>query len=61
VPNDDELLTTAQVAERVGKNVRTIGRWVEAGRLTPAHRLPGKTGALLFKSADVDELAKAAS
>lgn len=55
MPNFD-LLTAAQVAERKGVTVRTVARWVESGKLPVAHRLPGKTGALLFDPADVDAL-----
>ena len=51
-----ELLTAAQVAEMAGVARRTVTRWVEKGKLTPAHRLPGETGALLFAPADVEAL-----
>ena len=51
-----ELLTAAQVAEMAGVARRTVTRWVEKGKLTPALRLPGETGALLFAPGDVDAL-----
>lgn len=38
-------------------NRSTLTRWVEAGRLVPVTRLPGKNGAFLFKQEDVDRLA----
>jgi excisionase family DNA binding protein len=41
-------ITTAQIAEFYGVSVRTIHRWVAAGRLTPTGKLPGKTGHYLF-------------
>jgi len=41
-----ELLSTAEAAEVAGKDRSTITRWVQSGRLTPAHRTPG--GILLF-------------
>lgn len=53
----DGLLTMAQATERVGKSRRTVERWIAAGRLTPAHKLPGKTGAQLFRIEDVDRAA----
>lgn len=51
-----DLMTTAQVAERLRVTARTVNRWVEAGRLPVAQRLPGATGANLFDPATVDEL-----
>jgi len=53
----DELLTTAQVAQLCGRHPRTIARWVIEGRITPAHRLPGENGAMLFRAKDVASLA----
>jgi excisionase family DNA binding protein len=50
------LLTTAQVAERTGYSVRTITRWVDEGRITPAHKLPGDKGAFLFDEAELRKL-----
>jgi excisionase family DNA binding protein len=51
----DELLTTAQVAEIVGRDRSTITRWVQAGHLTPALTTAG--GFLLFRRSDVERLA----
>lgn len=53
----DELLTTAQVAERFKVRSRTVNRWAEAGELEVAMRLPGRTGANLFAPAEVDRFA----
>ena len=41
-----ELLSTAEAAELAKKDRSTITRWVQSGRLKPAHRTPG--GILLF-------------
>ena len=49
-----ELLTTAEVAARLGVDVRTVARWVNAGRLRPAVQGPGLRGARLFDPAEVD-------
>lgn len=46
--NETHLLTTAEVAKRLGRSPRTIARWVESGDLTPAVTLPGPRGAFLF-------------
>ena len=54
---EPELLTTAQAAERLGKPHRTIIHWAATGRLPVALRLPGKTTTLLFRAADVAEVA----
>ncbi len=49
-----DLLTTADVAERTGITVHHVSRLVREGKLTPAHQLPGATGARLFDEAEVD-------
>ena len=51
---DKPLLTTAEVAERLGVDVRTVHRMVAAGRLAPVQKLAGRTGAYVF-SADAIE------
>jgi len=56
MPNDDTL-TTAEVAERLRTDRKGVRRLIAAGALTPAKKLPGKTGAYLFHPAEVDALA----
>ena len=34
----------------------TLSRWVKAGTITPAQRLPGKNGAMLFRPSDVTKV-----
>lgn len=51
------LMTTKDVARRLGVSPRTVQRRVEAGGLRVAHRMPGYRGDLLFDPADVDALA----
>ena len=36
----------------------TLTRWVAAGSVIPAHKLPGKNGAFLFNRADIEQLAE---
>ena len=54
------LLTSAQVAEMLGKSVRTVHRMAEAGDLTIVTKLPVDTGAYLFDRKVIEKLAKAA-
>ena len=54
-----ELVTTAEAAKTLGVHVATISRMVAAGRLTPAIKVPGKTGAYLFHRTDVERLTAA--
>lgn len=51
-----ELLLTRDVAERLGVDVRTVHRWVIAGRLAPVKKMPGRTGGLLFTADAVARL-----
>lgn len=58
----DELLTTAQVAVKLGVTPRTVARMVERGELTPVTQAPGLRGARFFDPADLlPYLIKAAS
>jgi excisionase family DNA binding protein len=50
------LVSTAQVAEQRRVTVKTVLRWVATGKLTPAVKMPGKTGAYLFTRESVDAL-----
>lgn len=54
MPND--LLATVQVCELIGIDRSTLSRYVQLGRITPAMRLPGRTGSMLFNPADVAAL-----
>ena len=53
-PSEDDLLTTAQVAELKGWSVTSINRWALNGELPAVRKLPGRTGAYLFHRADVE-------
>lgn len=50
-----DLLTTAEVAELLGKRVRTVQRMVAKGQLIAAQKLPGPTGAYLFDPDQFEE------
>jgi excisionase family DNA binding protein len=48
------LLTTKEVAERIGVNFRTVARYAESGKLKPKQKLSGLRGAYLFERATVE-------
>ena len=52
--HDDDLITAAEAGILFGKTPRTIARMAGDGALPAAHKLPGKTGAYLFRRADVE-------
>jgi excisionase family DNA binding protein len=51
-------LTSRQVAERLGVDLRTVHRMADDGRLPSAGKLPGLTGAYLFDPAVIDDVAQ---
>ena len=53
----DEMITLPEFAKAIGKSRRTVMRRLASGALTSDMKLPGKTGAHLFK---VDRLQKSA-
>ena len=56
MPNFDTQVTTTQAADALGTSRRQVIRLVDAGRLVPLAKLPGRTGAYLFDPADVQAL-----
>ena len=56
VPNE-QLLTTAQVAERLGVSVATVNRKAKDGDLRPEMEFPGRNGARLFHPSEVERFA----
>ena len=49
-----ELLTTAQVAQRLFVHRTVVTKMVKAGKLTPYHKSPSATGGYLFTAAEID-------
>lgn len=49
------LLTSPEVAQRLGCSVRTVHRLVTSNDLIPAQKLPGPNGAFLFDRAAVED------
>jgi excisionase family DNA binding protein len=62
MPNPpDDLVTTIEACDILGGLDRsTLVRWIHAGRIEPARKLPGKTGSYLLRRADVENLRKSA-
>ncbi|HSS09088.1 MAG TPA: helix-turn-helix domain-containing protein [Acidimicrobiales bacterium] len=54
MPRDDDLLTTAEVADLAGVSRTTVWRWAEDGILPTAVELP--SGHRRFRRSDVDAL-----
>jgi excisionase family DNA binding protein len=53
---EPDLMTAAQTAKKLGCSPRTVARMAEDGRITPAMKLPGETGAYLFDLAEVERV-----
>lgn len=49
----DGLVRTSEVADRAGRSVQTVHRWVDQELIVPAGKFPGKTGSYLFREEDV--------
>lgn len=56
--NSDDLLGALESAGILGVDRATLQRWVQSGVISPAGKLPGRTGPYVFRRADVEELAR---
>lgn len=52
-----EFVGTAESSRILGVHVVTLTRWVAEHQLIPAHKLPGKNGAYVFRRADIERIA----
>lgn len=50
-----DLVGTAEAAQILGIERSTLSRWIQLGHLAPAQKLPGKTGAHLFRRSDLEQ------
>lgn len=51
----DQLITTAEACRRLGfKDRSSLTRYVAEGRISPAMKLDGRTGAYLFSVEEVE-------
>lgn len=55
---DVELISTREAAQVLNCSRRTVERHVASGRLVPKAKLPGRTGAFVFRRVDVERLAR---
>ena len=53
---NENLIGSAKACETLDIDKSTLSRWVRAGVITPAIKLPGKNGAMLFHPQDVTAL-----
>lgn len=49
-----DLIGTSEAARIIGVTPTTLTRWVAAGRVAIAHKLPGLNGAMLFAADEVE-------
>lgn len=53
---DDEIVSS-EACKILGVDRATLLRWVAAGDVSTTRKLPGRTGAYLFRCADIQRLA----
>lgn len=53
----DELIGSRDARRILQINNSTLTRWVAAGLLKPAGKMPGRTGAFVFRRTDIEHLA----
>lgn len=58
-PQVPQLIGSAQVCERLGISRSTLQLRIQLREITPAGKMPGKSGAYLFDPHYIDELAAA--
>jgi excisionase family DNA binding protein len=56
MPTDD-LLSTTEAADLIGTERSNVSKMVRDGRLVPARKMPGPTGAYVFHRAEVERAA----
>lgn len=58
MPDHTVLIGSTEAARTIGIDKSTLSRWSQEGRIAVATRLPGKNGAVLFTSREVQRVAK---
>ena len=57
----ESLLASAAVCEELHIARSTLSRWVAAGRISPAAKLPGIRGAFLFTRPEIERVKASAA
>jgi excisionase family DNA binding protein len=55
--SDDTLVGSEEASRIIGVPRSTFLRWVQRGRVPGAVKMPGLSGAYLFRRADIEQLA----
>lgn len=53
--DDPDLITTAEASAILGVTVAWVNKLAAAGRLPVAQKLPGRTGAYLFRRDEIED------
>lgn len=53
----DDLIRSRDAAEILHRDIRTVHRWAEDGRLPVAVKVPGYRGGFLFHRRDIEAVA----
>lgn len=56
---EDTIIGSKEACTILDIDRATLSRWVAAGKITPAAKLPAKNGAFMFHRADIENLASA--
>jgi predicted site-specific integrase-resolvase len=54
--NHDDLIGGSEAALMLGVHRSTLGRWTQAGRISPVIQLPGRNGVVLYRRSDIEAL-----
>lgn len=57
MPKHSGLIGSAESCQTLKIHPATLLRWIADGKITPAHKLPGRNGAYLFNRDDINALA----
>jgi excisionase family DNA binding protein len=61
VTHSGELITTSEAARRLSVHRSTLARWITAGRIQSAVKVPGQTSTWLVPVTEVDRLLEEAA
>ena len=56
--NHDDLIGGSEAAQLLGVHRSTLGRWTQAGRISPVIQLPGRNGVVLYRRTEIEALAE---